>query len=86
MTDDQLRSRIAVHATINAATFAETAPSSGRTMAWRYTPASRRVLSQRLYVTGMSFTNVGTNGVVLDRGQAQDVGWRADATFAPRED
>jgi hypothetical protein len=52
---------------------------------WRYTPASRLALSQSLYVTGMAFTNVNKHDVLLDRGRARDVGWRADVTFAPRD-
>jgi hypothetical protein len=51
---------------------------------WRYT-ASRLALSQSLYLTGMDFKNVSKNEAVLDRGQASDVGWCADVTFAPRD-
>ena len=50
---------------------------------WRYTPGARLAVSQSVYVTGMDFKNVNKNDVLLDRGEANDIGWRADATFAP---
>src|SRR5262245_14444070 len=52
---------------------------------WRFTPTARFVLSQRLYATGMDFRNVNKNDTLLDRGDANDVGWRTDITFAPRD-
>lgn len=52
---------------------------------WRFAPSARLVVSQRLYVTGMDFRNTNKNGEALDRGDAKDVGWRADVTFSPRE-
>jgi outer membrane cobalamin receptor len=52
---------------------------------WRYTPAPRLALSQSLYVTGMDFKNVSKHDVLLDRGQANDIGWRADVAFAPHD-
>ena len=52
---------------------------------WRYTPSARLAVSQRVYVTGMNFRNVNKNDVLLDGGEANDVGWRADVTYALRE-
>lgn len=53
--------------------------------AWRFTPTARLAVSQRVYVTGMDFRNANENDALLDRGRANDVGWRTDVTFAPRE-
>ena len=52
---------------------------------WRYTPAARLAVLQRVYVMGMDFKNINKNDVLLDRGEANDVGWRADVTFALRQ-
>jgi hypothetical protein len=52
---------------------------------WRFTPAARLSVSQRVYVTGMDYRNVNSNDVVLDRGNANDLGWRTDVTFALRD-
>jgi hypothetical protein len=52
---------------------------------WRLTPASRLSITQRVYLTGMSYRNVSKNDLVLDRGAASDLGWRTDVTFAPRQ-
>lgn len=52
---------------------------------WRFTPANRLAISQRVYLTGMDFRNVNRDDRLLDRGDANDVGWRTDVTFAPRE-
>lgn len=53
---------------------------------WRYTPAPRFSMSQRVYATGMDFRNVNKNNALLDRGNANDLGWRTDVVFAPRAD
>ena len=52
---------------------------------WRFTPGARLVMEQRLYVTGMDFRNVNKNGLLLDRGQANDLAWRGDITFLLRD-
>ena len=52
---------------------------------WRFTPAARLAILQRVYVTGMDFKNVNKNDILLDRGEASDLGWRADVTFAPSD-
>jgi hypothetical protein len=52
---------------------------------WRFTPTSRLSMLQRVYLTGMDYRNVSKNDVVLDRGNANDLGWRTDVTFAPRD-
>jgi hypothetical protein len=52
---------------------------------WRAALADRFAMSQRLYVTGMDFRNINKHETLLDRGNANDVGWRVDLTFAPRD-
>jgi hypothetical protein len=52
---------------------------------WRYTPSARFAVSQRFYATGLDFRNVNKSDVVLDLGDASDIGWRADVIVAPRE-
>ena len=51
---------------------------------WRFTPGSRLSMSQRAYITGMDYRNLSKHRVALDRGKANDLGWRTDVTFAPR--
>jgi CarboxypepD_reg-like domain len=52
---------------------------------WRFTPTARLAIWQRVYVTGMDFRNANKNGVLLDRGEANDLAWRGDVTFSPRD-
>jgi hypothetical protein len=51
---------------------------------WRYTPGARLSITQQAYLTGMDFDNVNKDDVLLDRGHANDLGWRADVAFTPR--
>jgi hypothetical protein len=52
---------------------------------WRATPSPQISISQRVYVTGMTYRNSSKDAVLLDAGSARDVGWRADAAYAPRD-
>ena len=53
-------------------------------LAWRYAPGARLLVTQRVYATGLRFDNANNGAVVLDAGRSTDVGWRVDASFAPR--
>jgi hypothetical protein len=52
---------------------------------WRATPSPQLSVVQRLYGTGFTYRNSSMDAVVLDAGGASDVGWRADAEYAPRD-
>jgi hypothetical protein len=51
-------------------------------LTWRFTPSSRFALTQRLYTTGLTYTNRNRTGDMLDDSQSAELGWRADATVA----
>jgi hypothetical protein len=50
---------------------------------WRYTPGPRFAVTQRLYTTGVDYDTRNPEGVTIESAHSLDVGWRADATFAP---
>jgi hypothetical protein len=52
-------------------------------MSWRYLPGSRFAVTNRVYSTGVDYDQVNPGGVTLDAARAHDVGWRADASYAP---
>ena len=52
---------------------------------WRLTPSQAFSISQRVYITGENYRNTSKENIVLDAGGANDVGWRADAAYAPRD-
>lgn len=51
-------------------------------LSWRFTPSSSVVVTQRLYTTGLDYTNRNISAEVLDDRNTHDAGWRADATIA----
>ena len=57
---------------------------NGRTwlsgVAWRFTPSADLVITQRIYSTGVTFTNVNPNGATLDDARFAEWGWRAKVT------
>jgi hypothetical protein len=68
--DDNDRQQSTSHAWLHAA-------------GWRYTPGPRFVLTQRLYTTGVTYDTRNPFGTTIDSASSLDVGWRADASFAP---
>jgi hypothetical protein len=52
---------------------------------WRYTPGPRFAITQRLYTTGADYETTNPFGVTLESGRSLDLGWRADASFAPAD-
>ena len=50
---------------------------------WRYTPGPRFAVTQRLYTTGVDYDTKNPQGTTIESAHSLDVGWRADATFAP---
>jgi len=49
-------------------------------LSWRWLAGPSFTLTQRIYTTGATFTNVNTAAIPLDRGASSDVGWRADGS------
>lgn len=52
---------------------------------WRLTPSRAFSISQHVYITGENYRNTSKEDIVLDTGGANDVGWRADAAYTPRD-
>ena len=52
-------------------------------LSWRYLPSPRFAVTQRLYSTGLRFDNDDRVGATLDAARFAELGWRADASFAP---
>src|SRR5687767_740309 len=50
---------------------------------WRYAPGQRFAVTQRLYTTGADYDTRNPFGATLESGRSLDLGWRADASFAP---
>ena len=55
-------------------------------LSWRYIPAPRFAITQRVFTTGVNFDNDNRNDVTIYSGRFSELGWRADASFsiAPR--
>jgi hypothetical protein len=51
-------------------------------LSWRYLPSPRVALTQRVYSTGLRFTNENRAGVTLDAARFTESGWRLDGSFA----
>src|SRR5687767_145708 len=52
---------------------------------WRYAPGQRFAVTQRLYTTGADYDTRNPFGATLESGRSLDLGWRADASFAPAD-
>ncbi len=52
-------------------------------LSWRYLPSARFSFVQRIAAASNTFRNTSRDGVELDAGDAQDLAYRADASFAP---
>jgi hypothetical protein len=59
-----------------------TSRASFTSLSWRYTPSPRWSTTQRLYSTGLRFTNENPSGAALSAGRANQLGWRTDNTVA----
>jgi hypothetical protein len=53
-------------------------------LSWRYLPGPRFAMTNRIYTTGVQFEHDNPFGVTLDASRSSDLGWRADASYAPR--
>jgi hypothetical protein len=51
-------------------------------LTWRFTPSARFSLTQKGFVTGLSFRNHNRDNAVLDTASSGELGWRADASAA----
>jgi hypothetical protein len=52
---------------------------------WRYAPGPRFAVTQRFYTTGADYDTTNPFGVSIESGRSLDLGWRADASFAPAD-
>jgi hypothetical protein len=52
---------------------------------WRLSPSRDFSISQQVYITGENYRNTSEEDIVLDTGGAADIGWRADAAYAPHD-
>jgi len=59
-------------------------PSAMAVATWRYVPAPRFAVTQRVAAVENTFANVSRDDVDLDSGDAHDVVYRADLSGAPR--
>jgi hypothetical protein len=50
---------------------------------WRYAPGPRFAVTQRLYTTGVTYDTTNPFGATIDSAGSLDIGWRADASYAP---
>ena len=51
-------------------------------LSWRYIPAPRFAITQRLFSTGVNFDNDNRGGTTIYGGRFSEFGWRADASFS----
>jgi hypothetical protein len=54
-------------------------------LSWRYIPGPRLAVTNRLYTTGVEYDHDNPFGTTLDAARSSDIGWRLDASYAPRE-
>jgi hypothetical protein len=92
------RHQVSITALLGRAAFEEGDPDIGvneirtgisrawlSSLSWRYLPSSRLAVTQRLYFTGLRFDNDNRVGATIDAARFTELGWRADASFAPTQ-
>jgi hypothetical protein len=51
-------------------------------LSWRWTPATKLIVTHKAYTTGERFTNVNEAGTPLDSARWVNTGWRSDGSYA----